>query len=306
MASGTAIYSDAEQYISLLRETESLGVADLFSREGWYLVCDAPVADYYFKQKVAPDRILQLVEGGAFLSDEIRLPETPPNVVIVATRRSEHAVLGVLRKRRVRAIGMISQVLPRLAAGAPARIAEADLRGQPRPARQVAILGESQLFGKELLRAFQTGSMPSAGAHIDRGHIALSEHRNISDFELARWWNLLVRSQSTNGTFMTWIDWPVFAQLRRFLTKNELAWLDGKLSKFKFIRINSPDVSVTATYEFLASRVSRELAPTPQSILASRDALSTVDAQACNSENAIGSDRSLADIPGCSNADRRR
>ena len=272
MASSPLLYGDSERYINLMRETESLGVAKLFARKNWYLVSDAVVADYFFKRNVPRDRIFQVIENGAFLSDALKLPPSPSSVFVVATRRSEHAVLGALRRRGVKALGLLSQVLPRLAAGAPPRLGDKDVRNEAVPVRKVALVGAGRIFAEQLTDAFRQTATPRTRKHFGKAQFSLLQHRSISDFEPSRWWNLLLRAHAQDETFFTTLDWPAFKKFRDHLLPNEQSWLDRKFKGFKIIRLKSSSSEVTAAYDIAYSSVNLEPGAKAKSLFASAKA----------------------------------
>lgn len=234
-----ALYGDDETYLELLSRLEELRLSDVFARKGWYLVCDATAAKHFFATGVSPERVLPVLENAAFLADDFPFPSTAPNVLVVATRRSEQAVLGVLRRRKLAAIGLLSDVVPRIAAGAEPRLSKAVLDAMPQPARRIAIMSTSASSAAQLTQALQLSGLPRIRDHFQDAHVAAIEHRRISQFEPARWWSIVVRIQTVGDTFATNINWDLFSRFCDHLTESQLNWFNRKLSRFQIIYIKS-------------------------------------------------------------------
>lgn len=268
-----------EPRIALLRRLDDLPLGRILQRNQWHVLCDAPMEAHFLSIGLPADRLTQALEHGAFLSDGFALPCPPATTVVVATRRSEEAVTGVLRTRGIRAFPLFGELLARLVAQAPLRLADRALRDLPAPNRRLAIIGSPWSGANIALRevARLAGVEPVSPASLALA--AMSEHRQASGFELTRWWTLMTRANTVAGNFVMALDWPALSRFVECLLPAERDWLRLRLSRFHVLRLNRDPLTVAAATEAAATAGAQgvDRAQAVQTILRLRDNLHKAD-----------------------------
>jgi hypothetical protein len=237
--------------VALLRRLDELPILRTLQRPGWHLLCDAPMAAHFLAQGLPPERLTQGLEHGAFLAGDFALPCPPGATVVIATRRSEEAVAGVLRLRGMRPVPLFAQLVPRLAAGAPLRAAAEPPRDAP--ARRIAIAGlpwsGAAVLARELARVAGAAALDLPA----RALAALAEARALSDFETGPWWRMLVRANTTaQGTLALRFGWPDMAGWLAALGPEGRGWLEERLARFHIVQVGRDPLAAAAADEAAA------------------------------------------------------
>ncbi|MBA3810892.1 MAG: hypothetical protein H0X27_04455 [Caulobacteraceae bacterium] len=102
--------------VRLTKELGGLKIKRTLSSGRWLLVCDESVSSLFDEWEIGPERRLALKD----IPNSIGQAK-PVDFAVVCTEKPEGAVQQTLKEHGVASAGLYSQVIPRLAAGVPAR-----------------------------------------------------------------------------------------------------------------------------------------------------------------------------------------
>lgn len=174
--------------VALLREMADLPLLRTLTQPGWHVLCDDPMGAALRAAGLPEGCMSGVLEHGEFLSSSLSAGDA---TLVIATRRSERAVLGVLRRRKLRAMPLFGDLLPRLAAFAPGRLGPDAVRMSGRCARlSVLVMPAGAAPDRAAVRDGVQTVVP-----FGRAQVALARAQLDIGFDVQAWWATLVRAR---------------------------------------------------------------------------------------------------------------
>jgi LPS sulfotransferase NodH len=215
----------------------------LSRRDNWTLVCDEPFHAHFVGEGIPLNRLRLLAALPASHH------ELTGNVYVICTNADEAPHTSLIKGRGGQAIGLFTNVIPRLIALAPPRF-------NPPPAAQstknYALISlprsGSTVLGREL-RVLGIG-LPTE--HIRDPVIEFARHRAVTNFDMFNWWKFLTQSQTKNNVFGTKIIWHFLQMFQERLATAEYDWLIEQLSTFSFFHLLRSDKVAQAVSDYVA------------------------------------------------------
>ena len=264
-----------EPRIELLRGLGDLPLLSILLRPHWHLLCDAPMEAHFLALGLPPDRLTQALEHGAFLRDDFALPCPPTAVAVIATRRSEEAVAGVMRMRGIEAVPLFASLLPRMLANVDLQLSEDALCEMSSPTQHLAIFANPWSGAEELSREI----VRLTGVRIVVPKLAalsiLAGAPAALDFDLARWWRLFTHANAANGSIAVQFGWSSFAAFLGQLDPRQRDWLERQVAEFNVVWLRRDPLVLAAAEQAAAAAGPQQVdrAAAVGSILRRRDAL---------------------------------
>ncbi len=232
--------------VSLTRQLEELRIRRTLTGSPWLLVCDASFQALFSEWGIPADRIL--------LTDDIdRSGEqiAAHTFAVVCTEKPEGATQHRLKDFGIQNSGLYSQMAPKLAAGVSPRFnAAAEVKIE----REFAIMClprcGSTLVSKEL-KAIGAGDPVE---HF-RGFVQeLHKEREVSKFNLIKWWSIVRAGRSIDGVFGTKIIFDFWRMADRFMLDEEREHMLAFLKRVPVVYINRADKYGQAVSDVIARK----------------------------------------------------
>lgn len=228
--------------IQLLRRIENLQLISLLAAPNWHILCDETMQAYFLEAGLPREKMTEALERADFLAADFAHSGSAKSTLVVATRRSELAVLGVLKRRNMRAMGLFRTLLPRLVAHATLRMNVEETMGSPAPKIQYAILSQSSVAAELLASALTALGCGKPSVHVSEPQILFAQYSSATDFEPLQWWKMLLRTQAQDGVFGTIWLWQNIARFLGFLAPTDLGLLHRQMGKCTILHLNYPDL----------------------------------------------------------------
>lgn len=235
--------------VQLLRQMADLPLVQTLTQPGWHVLCDDAMGAALRAAGLPDSRMSGVLEHGEFLDARLPGPATGDVTLVIATRRSEQAVLGVMRLRKLRAMPLFGVLLPRLAAHAPGRLGMDAVR-QAGPCARVSV------------RVVPHGADDDPAARVDgqarlrevvpfgRAQVALARAHTDIGFDVRAWWNLLVRAVPGVDRLVLRVSAERLGMFLAALAPADSAFVQQALAE---LSVSSDDYEDGAAYQALVS-----------------------------------------------------
>lgn len=231
--------------VELMRTLKELPITSVLSqKKNWILLCDEPFHGYFVGNNFPRDHLRLLSEFPS------KNEEIPANFVyVICTNADEAPHSSVIKKRGGQAIGLFSNIIPRLIALAPPRFNWPDATA---PTTSYAMISLPRAASTVLAQELKSLGVGLPTEHIRDPIIEFAAHRAITNFDLFSWWKILTLSQTANNIFGTKIIWDFLEMFRVRLVSAEYDWLLEQLSKFHFFYLVRDDKVGQAVSDYVA------------------------------------------------------
>lgn len=224
--------------VELLRRLDLAPIVRALQQPNLHVLCDAPMAVALADAGLPASCMTQGLEAGEFLSDGFQLPVGADATIVIATRRSEEAVSGVLQARGWKTMPLFGQLLLRRAARRNRISGPSDQRAAPAATARLLVLAmpwsAAPVLTRELARltGMETVDIPLSLV------LALSEDRAASGFEAGPWWRMLTRfNTSASGALLLQAGWPELQAFLATLGPEERSWLEREFARFHIAQL---------------------------------------------------------------------
>jgi LPS sulfotransferase NodH len=231
---------------ALTAELSELKIRPLLERSGWRLLCDDSFRTLFERWGLDDARIIPT----EVLAEKPRL-EGGPAPVVVCTEKPEGPLQRQLKDLGVQSMGLFSQLVPRLAAGLPARYAP-PVAGEAR--LEFAILCSGRCGSTLVARELREAGVGDAVEHLRPPVRCLLRHRDVSRFDFTRWWELVRAGHRVDGVFGTKIIYGFWEFAEEFLTDEERRRFLEFLGASRVLYIRRRDRVAQAVSDFIAGR----------------------------------------------------
>jgi LPS sulfotransferase NodH len=219
--------------VKLAKALTELKLQNLMKSQPWGFVCDDGFRKLFEEWEIDPKKLFS-VEAVENLVDSQSLPK----VLVVCTEKPEGPLQKHLREQDVHALGLFSQLIPRLAAGLPPRY-NASKAETAKLEYAIMCLPRcgSTLVSREL-------KLIGAGNPVEhfRGYVQdLLREREASRFDFPRWWSMVRGGHIENDVFGTKIIYDFWKMAERFMLPGEISEITNFLKQVPVIYIERSD-----------------------------------------------------------------
>lgn len=239
--------------LTLLDRLGELGLIELLrARKRWAFVADDGFHAHLLSALPAEDhgRIHRLVDVASLTPAHLEGFE----VAVICTNGSEELPREAINRRLgIRPLRLFADLMLRRAAGAP-------LRGpipsdqDPPPDFSYAILCLPRCGSTLLVKEFEMLRLGQPREHFRTPIATLLAQREVSGFNLERWWAFLRAAATVDGVFGTKIIFDFLAMASEHMTPRERDWLTGKLREMPVVRILRTNKIDQAVSDYVARK----------------------------------------------------
>lgn len=229
----------------LARDLGDLRIHDALRRDDWRFLCDRDFEALLIAWGVDRDRI----------TSHARLSEGAPDCeighrFIVCTEARDAESQKLLKDHNFSSLGLFSQMVPRLAAGLPAKYVP---KGGRAAELEYAILCLGRCGSTLVCRELAAADCGRPIEHVRQPVRALLRNREVARFDFSRWWDLVRAGHTINGVFATKLLHGDWRYAEPFLTDAERNMILDFLVRVPIVHIERTDKAAQAVSDFMAS-----------------------------------------------------